>query len=173
MRKWSLIGILLMLLQAFGGCSNGEAIQTEQTVLASVILDHGHGSMWGCQFYVNINAEQIVETSYFPAENSNGDQVSRNNIPIAQEQWEQVEAAVMAVKPQLQQVKQPGWWERILRSTGSQKLDGGEFRYLTLTWQSGEETQEVVYEWLGSEEAAELERLLEELVDSLHETYEE
>lgn len=159
-----LTGLLLLpMLLTLGGCAEKSSVTGTPI---RVIFDRGHGSMWGVQFYMDVCPEEITSTRYFGEDSADGDQESRENVPITAEQWSKIEAAVAELVPQLEEVDQPSLLKRILGS-GTSKLDGGLYRKLTLAYRSGDETVQVEYNWPQSSQADALEQLLEELAASI------
>lgn len=121
-------------------------------VLVRIIFDRGHGSMWGNQFYIELCEEEIICIRYFPEGSS--EQVTETEIPLTQEMWEQLVSTVqeLELKP-----------ERITLGK-AQVLDGGEYRKLTLSWETGGKEKRVHYSWPSSPAAQKLEALLEGLI---------
>ena len=54
------------------------------------------------------------------------------------------------------------WKEKLF---GSKKLDGGDYRNLTLLWETEKGTEERCYEWPQNEQANMLEALLKQLAE--------
>lgn len=146
---------MTLLLLGLTGCG---AKQEDVPVLTRVILDRGHGSMWGNQFYMDVCADEIVQTRYFQPDDPGGELTEENARPITAEQWEQIMAAVEAVEPSLIPVRETLWNRLFDRG---KTLDGGEFHHLTLYWA---EDEGIRYEWPANEQAAALERILEQLI---------
>lgn len=114
--------------------------------------------MWGNQFYVDVSPVQINEAKFFSPDDPGGELLLRERLPIRQEQWEAIEAAVKELTPNLKEQK---------RQKSSQKLDGGEFHILTLTWNRNGKEQETTYSWPADGSAEKLEQLLETMVFQL------
>lgn len=125
------------------GCSagGGEAV-------TGIKFERGHGSAWGNQFYIEVNAEEIVIARYIPAGTTELRTVE--HLPITETRWQSLCAAVERL---------PLKKARSLLGE-SHKLDGGEYRNLTLL-RDGKET---AYRWPDTPEAQQLEQLLEALV---------
>ena len=139
-RMLPLLVIAALLLSGCGAKSNGEITQ--------IIFNRGHGSMWGNQFYIKISPEEIVSARYIPE--GQWDLVTVENLPIPYEQWHKVKSAVEQLP--LEKAR-TDIWEK-------QKLDGSEFRELTLV--RGE--KEVTYYWPNTPQAQQLEQLFETLL---------
>lgn len=132
--------------------------------LNRLVFDRGHGSMWGNQFYIEVTETEIVYAAYFPEGAS--EQTTCQNIPITEETWASIVSAVDTLKPEL--VKDtPTLWEKL---AGSRKQDGGEYRKLTLSWQTSSNTEDVLYKWPASSAATQLETLLQSLLENAEST---
>ena len=108
--------------------------------------------MWGNQFYIAIQSTQIIQANYIPAGTS--EMVTVEHLPITDAQWQRIKSTVEQLP--LEKAR-TDIWEK-------QKLDGGEFRELTLV----RGKKEVTYYWPDTPEAQQLEQFLEALlVDSL------
>ncbi len=136
----------LMLLTGLSACR-----AKDEPVLTGILFDRGHGSMWGNQLYIEVRRNEIV-TAGFISERT-GDWETREHIPITEDQWKALEAAVLKLELQEETVS---WKDRLF---GGTVLDGGEYRHLSLV--RGKE--ECKYRWPNSEEARALEALLEQL----------
>lgn len=152
MRKWA-AGLLVLLL-GLSGCG---AAQADTPALTRVILERGHGSMWGDQFYMDVCADEILQTHYFPADDPGGTLTEESGRPVTPEQWDGIVSAVEALEPSLVPVREPFWKKLLGRG---QTLDGGEFHHLTLYW---EDAAGIRYVWPANEQAAALETRLEQL----------
>lgn len=144
-RVWPLFMIAALLLT---GCK-----AKEDSKIIGVIFERGHGSTWGNQFYIEVRADEIVLARYFP-ENSQDKEVCEH-IPITPEQWNAVCMAVQALELK---EDRPSLWQKLWKS---RKLDGGEYRVLTVIWV---EEVEIAYQWPNNQQSKDLETLLEQLV---------
>ena len=116
--------------------------------ITSIQFNRGHGSMWGNQFYIEMQATEIVQAQYIPEGQSK--LVTLTHIPITDAQWQAVKNAVEQLP--LERAR-TNIWEK-------QKLDGGEFRELTLV----RGKKEVTYYWPNTPQAQQLEQLFESLL---------
>ena len=122
----------------------------EEDVLTEIKFNRGHGSAWGNQFYIEINAQEIVTAQYIPE--GTGEMVTVEHVLIMDTQWQ----ALKTVAEQLPLEKaRTDLWEK-------HKLDGSEYRELTLIYG----TKETTYWWPNVPEAQQLELLLENLLDA-------
>lgn len=144
-RGWPLFVMMALLLTGCGA--------KEDSMITGVIFDRGHGSAWGNLFYIEVCADEIALARYFP-ENSQDQEVCQHK-PITPEQWSAVCTAVQALDLM---EDRPSLWQKLWKS---RKLDGGEYRTLTVIW---DENTEISYEWPDHQQAKELELLLEQLV---------
>lgn len=103
---------------------------------------------WGKEFYIELQATQIVRVRYIPEGQS--ERVALEHIPITDVQWQTIKSAVEQLP--LEKAR-TNIWEK-------QKLDGSEFRELTLVRGKKENT----YYWPNKPEAQQLEALLEALL---------
>lgn len=138
-----------------GMCGCGQAQSHSPATLTRLVLERGHGSMWGNQFYIDICPTQINQVRFFSPEDPGGELLLRENISIPAEDWSALQAAVDALSPNLQKQK----WPNAKRG----KLDGGEFHKLTLTW----DQKEISYQWPADGSADGLEQLLENIAAQL------
>ena len=112
----------------------------------------GHGSVWGDQFRIEVCPTQIIQAFYFPERR--GQPVEREQVPITQEQWLQLEAAVNALFPLL----------RKKRRQRSFQVDGTRFRNLTLTRQQWGRQRQYRYTCPDCPETNQLETLLQAMI---------
>ena len=135
--------LFMMVAWILSGCgakANGE--------ITKIIFNRGHGSIWGNQFYIELSPEEIVTARYISEDTL--DLVTAEHIPITESQWQNIKNTVEQFP--LKKAKK-NIWEK-------QKLDGGEFRELTLE-RGG---KKIAYLWSDTEEARQLELLLETLL---------
>ena len=138
-RAW-LLFVMALLLSGCGAKKNSE--------ITMIWFERGHGSLWGNQFYIKVSPREIVTARYIPE--GSWDLVTVEHIPITEDQWQTLKSTVEQLP--LEKAR-TDIWEK-------QKLDGSEFRELTLT--RGE--KETTYYWPNTPEAQLLEQLLEALL---------
>ncbi len=155
-RKLNRLGFLLLLIftlaAAMTGCS-----REEDRVMTGIRFDRGNGSVWGTQFYIEVRAGEILLTRYFPE--GAAQQQTREHIPITAGQWSALCEAVQALE--LKEARS-SFWQNLFPSP----QDGGEYRSLTVFWQSPQGETEVTYRWPAGEQAAALESLLRQLAET-------
>ena len=161
--------LLLILPLLLTGCTAAAPLPGPDTAqLVGVAFDRGHGSMWGYQFYMHLTPEEIASVYFFPADISGSDPVECSHVPLTAEQWAQAEAAVLALHPYLEPVKEPTFWDKLsARFRKVQMLDGGSSRTLSLTWRLNGEDVTVGYRWSSCDEASALETLLETIANHI------
>lgn len=144
--------LILFLVALLPGCG------TKEDGITAIEFNRGHGSMWGNQLYMEVQPTQIVLARYIPEGQS--ELVTVEHLPITDDQWQTVKSTVEQLP--LEKAR-TNIWEK-------QKLDGGQFRELTL--ERGK--KETTYYWPNVPEAQQLEALLETLLyDSLPSTAEQ
>lgn len=150
--------LTLLFLAGLTGCGNSSAFAPSCGSLSGVIFDRSHGSLWGIQFYISLTEAEIKEARFFQPGASEQTEISA--VPLEEKAWEEIEQAVSSLLPSLAE-------KREKKSLfGMKKLDGAEERTLTLTWETENGEKAITYAWPSSEEAAKLEKLLEELVQN-------
>ena len=155
MKRFCIVAAL-MLLTGLPGCH-----AKEDYVLTGIIFDRGHGSAWGNQLYMEVQGTKIVRLRYISKDT--GQLETLEYIPILPEQWEALKSAVLKLELQKETVS---WKERLL---GHSKLDGGEYRNLSLIYSADDKEVTTRYQWPGSPEAQGLEAMLEQLAQSVTE----
>ena len=152
MKKYIIVIICILLCTALVACGQ------ENADLVGIIFERGNGSVWGNQFYIEVNTDEIVVARYIPEGSS--EQVTIEHIPVAAEQWQILTETIQ----NLSLKKERGLWKEKL--FGSSKLDGGEYRKLTLVWKRASGEQEVDYQWPANEQANSFEQLLEQVAQA-------
>lgn len=122
--------------------------RTKDESVTKITFNRGHGSMWGNQFYMELQATEIVCAQYIPEGQS--ELVTLEHIPITDAQWQTAKSTVEQLP--LEKAR-TNIWEK-------QKLDGSEFRELTLV----RGKKEITYYWPNTPEAKQLEAFFEELL---------
>ena len=133
---------------AFGALLLSGCSAKRNQELTTISFNRGHDSMWGNQFYIEISPEEIVIARYIPE--GSGDLVTVEHLPITDAQWQMIKSTVEQLP--LEKAR-TNIWEK-------QKLDGSEFRELTLAWGK----KEITYYWPNTPEAQQLEQMLEALL---------
>ena len=142
-KKKALAMMLACLVTLLLGCK-----QEESTDITGIKFNRGHGSAWGNQFYIEIHATQIRLARYIPQGES--ELITVEHLPITDAQWQTLKGTVAQLP--LEKAR-TNIWEK-------QKLDGSQFRELTLVYGK----KEVTYYWPNTPEAQQLEQLLETLL---------
>ena len=139
---------ILAAVLAFGALLLSGCSAKRNQELIAISFNRGHGSMWGNQFYIEISPVEIVTARYIPE--GSWDLVTVEHLPITDAQWEKIKSAVEQLP--LEKAR-TNIWEK-------QKLDGSEFRELTLV----RGKKEVTYYWPNIPQAQQLEALFEALL---------
>ena len=167
MKSRIILGLLLIpMLISLGGCAEKNII--DETPVR-IIFNRTHGSVWGAQLYMDICPEEITTARYFTDRSVSWDQQYSENVPITEEQWNAVEAAVNDLRPLLEEVKKPSLLKRII-SSRHPTVDGPLTRRLTLVFETGDELLSIEYDCPHSDQTTALEQLLEELAALIDET---
>ena len=133
---------------AFGALLLSGCSAKRNQELTTISFNRGHDSMWGNQFYIEISPEEIVIARYIPE--GSWDLVTVEHLPITDAQWQMIKSTVEQLP--LEKAR-TNIWEK-------QKLDGSEFRELTLAWGK----KEITYYWPNKPEAQQLEKFFETLL---------
>lgn len=139
----TVVFVFIVLMLLLTGCST-----RKEDAVTGIKFNRGHGSAWGNQFYIEINEEEIVLARYIPEGSS--ELVTVEQIPITDTQWQKIKSTVEQLPLEKARTK---LWEK-------QKLDGSEFRELTLV----RGKKQTTYWWPNIPEAQQLEQLLENLL---------
>lgn len=131
------------------------ACEKEKGEMIGIIFERGNGSSYGSQFYIDVRKDEILKVSFFPENSSQ--QVTYEHISISGEKWQEILKATKEIelKKNKSSLK-----EKIF---GSSKLDGGDYRKLSLIYENNEE---IKYKWPQSEKAQKLEDLLTSLYEN-------
>lgn len=153
MKKFCIVTALI-LLTGLSACHANQDIS-----LTAIAFDRGHSSAWGNQLYMEVRKTEIVVLKRIAKDT--GELETLEHIPIAPEQWDALEAALLHLELQEDTMS---WKDRLF---GGSKLDGGEYRNLSLTYSSGKKENTTKYRWPASEEANAFEALLEQLLQEV------
>ena len=155
-------GILVMLLavSAFGCGKTAEPLDTgslpemppaftgnESDIpgkLTGVRYEYSAGSMnYHSEFAIDLTRDEIKHCEYWGT--SSNDMVQKDNVPVTEEQWADVEKAVLGLM---------GVWREIPEEVLNQEpdpeyeievLDGGDYSRWYLTWETDEGTETLQY----------------------------
>ena len=136
--------------------------ESDIAALERVILDRGHGSAWGCQFFAELTAAELVITRFFDPSDATRSLLTRTNLALAPEEWRQVSAAVAALLPHLPPVKPR--FRLFARKLFPAAADGTAYRKLTLFFRSGRKLRTISASMSDCPETNAFEQLLEHLV---------
>ena len=132
--------------------------------LVGVCYEYSAGSMnYHTEFAIDVTNEEMVHCEYWGS--SNSDMVQKDNVPITEDQWADVEKAVLDLW---------GVWEEIPDNVLNQKsdqedemfvLDGGDYNRWWLTWKTEEGLKKIQYYYPGDIRITTLSDILRNLAD--------
>ena len=130
------IRILWLVMSAliFSGCGGKAEIAPSQPpgTLAAIDYSRTVGMVWGENFSVRVSPEEIVYIEFF-VENDSEYRIE-TGIPLEEDRWQQLETAVLALWPDLTEVRpeKESLWKRFFKKEEPFLLDGGDSSSLTL-----------------------------------------
>ena len=157
MKRIVLLCALFLILCS--GCGKAAQPSPDTAELVRVVFDHGHGSMWGVQFFVDVKQTEIASVSHFIMVNDKAEYVTETGLPLAADRWDAIKNAVEELYPDLR----PADSAKKKLFGGQQKLDGAEYRKLMLFWKQGDAVEEISYLWPDCDAADALEQVLESI----------
>lgn len=137
-------------------------VESDIAALERVILDRGHSSVWGNQFYAELTPAGFVITRFFDPADPTRTLLTRTNQVLAPEEWPQLTAAVAALLPHLPPVKHR--FRLFARKPFPAAADGTAYRKLTLFFRSGRKLRTISVPMPDCPEANAFEQLLEHMV---------
>ncbi len=130
--------------------------------LERVILDRGHGSAWGCQFFAELTSAELVITRFFDPSDAARTLLTRTNLALTPEEWQQVSTAAAVLLPYRPPAKHR--FRLFARKLFPAAADGTAYRKLTLFFHSGRKLRTISVPMPDCPEANAFEQLLEHLV---------
>ncbi len=137
-------------------------VESDIAALERVIFDRGHGSAWGCQFYAELTPAEFVITRFFDPSDATRSLLTRTNLALAPEEWQQLTAAIAALLPHLPTAKHR--FRLFARKPFPAAADGTAYCKLTLFFRSGRKLRTTSVPMPDCPEANAFEQLLEHLV---------
>lgn len=136
-----LCGLLLLT-----GCSGGDTVEKKAPGrLCGVTYTYVNGSAYGRDFHIELTPEQVVEARYFTWTEGEGNrQFEVAGAPVTEEVWNEVEALVQELYPQLTPARKTGWLHRLLNRHVYIASDKGSEK-LILMWETDSGIQPVQY----------------------------
>ena len=103
--------------------------------------------VWGENYSVRVSPSKIVFVEYFVEEDS--DYRFETGIPLKEDQWQQLETAVLELLPGLTEIKpqKEALWKRLFKKEEPFLLDGADSSTLCLDWETEEGIVSVSYNW--------------------------
>ena len=139
--------------------------------LVGVSYSYHVGMVWGADFEITVDPEQIRDMRYFQMDES--DYIEVQGIPMNAAYWNTIEASVLKLFPNLQEKKpvqkKLSFWEKLFGPKElPMVLDGGDETFFSLTWETLEGTVTVSYHWDSSKEGAmDLVEVLKSLIQTV------
>ena len=137
-------------------------VESDIAALERVILDRGHGSAWGCQFYAELTPAEFVITRFFDPSDPTRTFLARTNLALAPKEWQQVSTATAALLPHLPPAKHR--FRLFARRIFPAAADGTAYRKLTLLFRSGRKLRTISVPMPDCPEVNAFEQLLEHMV---------
>lgn len=128
------------------------------------------GGMSRDDFRIILSPDAIVDASYWPEQETEVgeiryDPATKENVPIAAEQWSEVEQIVLELYPVMEPLPEPRQPSKLAAWLGARdSTSSSSFR---LTWDTEDGPQEIRYSSPNDSRAVTLITLLEELADPI------
>ena len=153
------------LLGAAGCASQPEPATPVDAVLVGVRVNRSGSMVYGEDFFFSAEPGKIRQLTVFVPEY---DYREGQDLPLTDDEWEAIEAAVGQLTLEENLPKEPTLWEKFigLFTEPIEVLDGSSVTSLYLTWQNGSDTVEVPYFWPGNGSANALWNVLNDLAQS-------
>ena len=177
---FSVAGLFLLLAAAVfcsGGHQGGDSPMQKKYavppgILSGVTYSHSSGMIARADFSITLSPEAILETSYYPALDSDTAEdedwyhpSTKENVPITAAQWSDVEAIILELYPLMEPI--PENRREVKLPPGIEVMDGGDSTSLILTWSTENGTQHIRYYSPNDRRIQTLIALLEELADPI------
>lgn len=155
----------MFVLSACGGNDAGDETDSEEVTMDNLIgvrYNRQSGMVWGEDFYADIRQNEIIHTRFYPETDERSDYVVADNVPITEEQWQELEAGIKEILPLLKKVEktEPGFFDKIL-DKAVQPTDGPDYNDFYLIW---DDEVVVQYYTLGDDRFYKILKLMEEIV---------
>lgn len=132
--------------------------------LVGITYEYSAGSMvWGTEFNIDLTSDEILSCAYWDMGRNRSEMTTKENVPITNEQWEDIEKAVLDLW---------GVWEEIPEKVMNSKpdpdiqiLDGGGYNRWWLTWETAEGTKKILYYYSNDRRITTLIDLLQNIAD--------
>jgi hypothetical protein len=118
--------------------------------------------VWGENFSIRVAPEEIVFIDYFVE--ANRDYRFESGVPLENDQWQVLEAAVLELLPGLTEIKpkKETLWERLFKKEKPFLLDGADSSTLSFDWETENGIVTVSYSWKNDDPKA------QQLIDLLY-----
>jgi len=141
--------LIVMSVLILSGCSKDAEPASPQPLgtLAAIEYSRRVDMVWGENYSVRVSPSEIVFVEYFVEEDS--DYRFETGIPLKEDQWQQLETAVLELLPGLTEIKpqKEPLWKRLFKKEEPFLLDGADSSTLCLDWETEEGIVSVSYNW--------------------------
>ena len=141
--------LIVMSVLILSGCSKDAEPASPQPLgtLAAIEYSRRVDMVWGENYSVRVSPSEIVFVEYFVEEDS--DYRFETGIPLKEDQWQQLETAVLELLPGLTEIKpqKEPLWKRLFKKKEPFLLDGADSSTLCLDWETEEGIVSVSYNW--------------------------
>ena len=129
--------------RGFEALESGNASAEPPGKLIGLNYEIGSSTVMLMGFSIELTPDEVIQ--------GNEDEVCVEHKPVTPKQWEEVEKAVLALYPNLQEIVYDTSSVTDDEFSEIEVLDGGEYRNLTLVWDTEAGEQEISYTWKDSD----------------------
>ncbi len=164
-RKCLFFVVFILCCVIFFGCSEKESEAMNKKTepegrLTRIEYSQTNGMVYGDDFSVDVIPEQVLYTRFFST--TEYEYVDKENIPIDSEQWHELEEAVLAIFPVLEERHFEKEWKPF-----SGTVDGGGTFSFYLTWENEGKEERISYHSPNDRRFTTLFTLLEEIANPI------
>ena len=156
MKKRIRILCLAMAMLMFSGCGGKKKAVSPQPLGTLAAIEYGRrvDMVWGENYSVRVSPGEIVFVEYFVEEDS--DYRFETGIPLKEDQWQQLETAVLELLPGLTEIKpqKEPLWKRLFKKEEPFLLDGADSSTLSFDWETENGIVTVSYSWKNDDPKA-------------------
>ena len=148
--------LVVMSVLILSGCGKDAEPASPQSLgtLAAIEYSRRVDMVWGENYSVRVSPSKIVFVEYFVEEDS--DYRFETGISLKEDQWQQLETAVLELLPGLTEIKpqKEPLWKRLFKKEEPFLLDGADSSTLCLDWETEEGIVSVSYSWKNDDPKA-------------------
>ena len=141
--------LIVMSILILSGCGRKAGSSSPQPPGTLAAIEYGRrvDMVWGENYSVRVSPGEIVFIEYFVEEDS--DYRFETGIPLEDDQWKLLEAAVLELLPGLTEIKpqKEPLWKRLFKKEEPFLLDGADSSTLCLDWKTEDGIVSVSYNW--------------------------